>query len=63
MGRDQHGPPPGLSEEERRRWQQWRKFVWMDGDIVIMKQLGDKKPEESADEGRDDEQPGRAGAR
>ena len=63
MGRDRHGPPPGLSEEERRRWQQWRKFVWMDGDIVILKEGDGKKPEEEPRGGRDDERPGGAGAR
>ncbi len=67
MGRDRHGPPPGLTHEERKRWQQWRKFVWMEGDIVITKRPGDRKTEEGADggphEGRDDERPGGAGAR
>lgn len=55
MEREQHGPPPGLSEEERRQWERWRRFMWLPGDIVITKQLGDKKTEESADEGRDRE--------
>ncbi len=63
MGRDRHGPPPGLSEEERRRWQQWRKFVWMPGDIVITKRPGVNKPEEGADGGQADGQPGGVGAR
>ena len=63
MGRDRHGPPPGLSEEERRRWQQARKFVWMDGDIVITKRGDGKKHGEDADGERDDEQPGDAGER
>ncbi len=53
MERDRHGPPPGLSEEERRRWQQWRKFIWMDGDIVITSPGDRKKPDEDADGGRD----------
>ncbi len=64
MGRDQYGPPAGLSEEELRRWQQWRKFVWLPGDIKIIKP--DERSEdrgEEAHEGRDDEQPGGAGAR
>jgi hypothetical protein len=63
MGRDRHGPPPGLSEEERRHWQQWRKFVWMDGDIVILKEGDSKKSGEDAREGRDGEQPGDARVR
>ncbi|MDP9484189.1 MAG: hypothetical protein M3Q49_00050 [Actinomycetota bacterium] len=46
MGRDGHGPPPGLSEEERRRWWQWRKFIWMEGDIVITSPGDRKKPRE-----------------
>ncbi len=44
MADDQYGPPPGLSEEERRRWQQWRKFVWGPGDIVITKRPGVRSP-------------------
>ncbi len=63
MGRDRYEPPPGLSEEERRRWQQWRKFVWLPGDVKITKRGEGRKSEESAHEGRDDEQPGDAGAR
>ena len=61
MAGDQHEPPPGLSEEERRRWWQWRKFTWLPGDIRIVKPGDGKKPEESADQGRD-EQPGGTGA-
>ena len=63
MGRDQHGPPPGLTEEELRRWHQWRKFTWLPGDIVILKKGNDKKSGEDTDEGRDDEQPGGTGER
>ncbi len=62
MGRDRH-EPPGLTEEERRRWWQWRKFVWMEGDIVITSPSDRKKHEETADEGRDDERLEDAGAR
>ena len=62
MGDDWHEPPPGLSEEELRRWQQWRKFVWMEGDIVITRRGDGKKPEEGADARQDDEQPGDSGS-
>lgn len=63
MGRDRHEPPPGLSEEERKRWQQWRRFTWLEGDIVILKRGDGKKPRKDADGGRDDGKPGDAGAR
>ncbi len=49
MGRDRHGPPPGLSEEELRRWKQWRKFTWLEGDVVITKRGDGKNPGESTD--------------
>ena len=61
MGQDRHGPPPGLSEEERRRWWQWRKFTWLPGDKQIIRPGDGKKPED-AREGQD-EQPGDAGTR
>ncbi len=63
MGRDRHGPPPGLSEEERRRWWQWRKFTWLPGDIVITRngQRLEGRAEEAHEE--QDEQPGDAGTR
>ena len=62
MGRDRHEPPPGLSEEELRRWHQWRKFTWLPGDVVITRRGDGKKPGEGADGGRDrdDERPGSA---
>ena len=63
MGRDWHGPPPGLTEEELRRWHQWRKFTWLPGDIVITRPSDGKKPGEDADEQRDDVQPGGTGSR
>ncbi len=56
--RARRGPPPGLTEEERREWwdRQARKFVWGPGDIVITKKGGPrKKPEGEDDEG---ERPG-----
>ncbi len=62
MAEDQYGPPAGLSEEELRRWQQGRRFVWGPGDIRIIKR-GDGRESEEAHEGRDDERPGGAGAR
>ncbi len=52
MGRDRHGPPSGLSEEERRLWYQARKFVWGPGDIRILPR-SDEESEEDADGGRD----------
>ena len=59
MGRDRHGPPPRLTEEELRRWYQWRKFTWLPGDIVITKRGDGKKPKRREDEeGRDTGQPG-----
>lgn len=41
------GAPPGLTEAERREWweRQRRKWVWEEGDIVITKRGGDKRPE------------------
>ncbi len=63
MAGDQHGPPPGLSEEERRWWWQWRKFTWLPGDIEIIRTGNGRKAGETADGGRDQEQPGDAGAR
>ncbi len=44
--RDRSGPPPGLTEEERREWweRQVRKFVWGPGDIVFLPRR-EKKPE------------------
>ena len=64
MGRDGHGPPPGRTEGERRRWWQWRKFTWLPGDIVITKR-GERSRNrgEGLHEGRDDKQPGGAGVR
>ena len=59
MAEDQHGPPPGLTEEELRRWHQWRKFTWLPGDIVIIKRGDGKKPGEDADRRRDDKRPER----
>ena len=59
MGIDRHEPPPGLSEEERRRWWQWRKFTWLPGDIQIIRTGDGKKSGEDADRRRDDEQPER----
>ena len=59
MGRDRHEPPPGLSEEERRRWWQWRKFTWLPGDIQIIRTgHGKKSVSEDADGDRDEEQSG-----
>lgn len=57
MADDQHGPPPGLSEEDLRRWHQWRKFTWLESDIVITRTGGGKKSGEGANGKRDDEQP------
>ena len=39
--------PPGLTEEERREWweRQRSKFVWEEGDVVITKKGGGKRPE------------------
>ena len=62
MAEDRHGPPPGLSDEESRRWKQWRKFTWLPGDVRIIKPGDGKKSGEGADGGRDQEQPGDAGA-
>ena len=62
MGRDRHEPPPGLTEEELRRWEQWRKFTWLPGDVVITRPGDGKKPEQDSDGGRD-EQPGGTGER
>ena len=53
MGRDRHGPPPGFTEEERRRWWQWRKFTWLPGDVVITRTGDGKKLGKDADQGRD----------
>ncbi len=55
--RDRSGPPPGLTEEERREWweRQYRKFVWGPGDIVITEKGGPRK----RPEGEDDEGTGR----
>ncbi len=50
MAGDQHGPPPGLSEEERRWWQ-WRKFTWLPGDIEIIRTGNGRKAGETADGG------------
>ena len=58
MAEDRHGPPPGLTEEERRRWWQWRKFTWLPGDIQIIRS-GDGKKSGETREGQDDEQPER----
>ena len=63
MGRDQHGPSPGLTEEERRRWWQWRKFTWLPGDIQIIRPGGGKGSGKDTDRRRDDERPGGAGER
>ena len=59
MGRDRHGPPPGLSEEEeRRRWHQRRKFTWLPQDIVITKR-GEGDNREGYDQREDPEGWGR----
>ena len=59
MGEDRHGLPPGLSEEERRRWWQWRKFTWLPGDIKIIKP--GERSGGRGENGRDTEQPERGG--
>ena len=62
MADDRYEPPPGLTEEELRRWKQWRKFVWMPGGIQIIEPGEGKKPKRAEDEeGRDTEQPERGG--
>ncbi len=45
--RARRGPPPGLTEGERREWfrQQARKFVWGPGDVRIIRRGGSEKPE------------------
>ncbi len=52
--RQPYGPPPGLTEEERREWweRQRSKFVWGPGDIVMLGKDDGKKPE------GEDESPG-----
>ncbi len=52
-----HGPPPGLTEEERRDWWEWqrRKWVWEPGDVKITKKGNGKRQdrdEEGASPGR-----------
>ncbi len=61
MADNRHGPPPGLSDEERRPWQQWRRFVWMEGDVVVIREGDGRRPEEDEGnhEGRGVEQPER----
>ncbi len=51
--RDRRGPPPGLTEEERREWweRQYRRFVWEPGDTVITKGGSRKKPKGEDGEG------------
>ena len=61
MADDRHEPPPGLSEEELRRWKQWRKFTWLPGDIVITRTGDGKKLGEGVSEERDDKRPERGG--
>ena len=63
MAGDEHGPQPGLSEEERRRWWQWRKFTWLPGGAQIVRTGDVKKSGEELHEGWGDEQPGDAGER
>jgi hypothetical protein len=48
MAEDRHGPPPGLSEEERRRWWRWRRFVWGPGDLRIVKRGDGERAQEDA---------------
>ena len=47
-----HEPPPGLTEQELRRWQQWRKFTWLKGDTAITKRGDGKKSGEGDNGGR-----------
>lgn len=54
MADDPYGPPPGASEEELRRWKQWRKFTWLPQDVVITKRGDGKEPREG-EEARDAE--------
>ncbi len=46
--RGNHGPPPGLTGEERREWweRQRRKYVWGAGDIKITERGDGKRPKE-----------------
>ena len=63
MAGDQYEPPPGLTEEELRRWKQWRKFTWLPQDIVITRPGDGKRSGKDTDGVRDQEHPGDVEAR